>query len=434
MNSKAYSARNVNQIQLGSLLAGRPPDAGVWVGVDVGKEQMRVVLNWAVRDFERPWKVDNPSEVGLLVERLKELGVGRKMVVALEPSGTYGDVLRHACDLAGVAVQRVSPKATHDYAEVFDGVPSQHDGKDAAVVAELARLGKGVPWPLAAVPRSHQEIEYRVDRMDADRRGLQAWCGRLEGLLARHWPEVLKEFKTTSPTLLKTLVAYGGPAWLAAEDGAAAKLKEWSRDHLGEQKVERICREAKGTVGVRQTAVDRRRLRDCAREAMAARRRVKKGQKRLGRLARQVKVVGALGTAVGDTTACVLFAYLGDPSDYHCAAAYVKAMGLNLTERSSGKYQGKLKISKRGSGAVRYWMYLAALRLVKTGSPVRGWYLEKKRRDGEGGRALVGIMRRLGVALWHVGARGDAFDAARLFPGGQRAAAAGRQDRVKEGG
>ena len=36
---------------------------------------------------------------------------------------------------AGIAVVRVSPKAAHDYAEVFDGVPSQHDGKDAAVVA-----------------------------------------------------------------------------------------------------------------------------------------------------------------------------------------------------------------------------------------------------------------------------------------------------------
>ena len=35
-------------------------------------------------------------------------------------------------------------------------------------------------------------------------------------------------------------------------------------------------------------------------------------------------------------------------------------MGLNLTERSSGMYKGKLKISKRGSSAVRYWMYLAA--------------------------------------------------------------------------
>jgi hypothetical protein len=37
-------------------------------------------------------------------------------------------------------------------------------------------------------------------------------------------------------------------------------------------------------------------------------------------------------------------------------------MGLNLAERSSGKWQGKLKISKRGSSKVRRWLYMAALR------------------------------------------------------------------------
>jgi hypothetical protein len=35
----------------------------------------------------------------------------------------------------GIPVVRVSPQAAHDHAEVFDGVPSQHDGKDAAVVS-----------------------------------------------------------------------------------------------------------------------------------------------------------------------------------------------------------------------------------------------------------------------------------------------------------
>ena len=48
-----------------------------------------------------------------------------------------------------VAARTCSPssKAASDYAEVFDGVPSQHDGKDAAVVAELAAIGKSRPWP-----------------------------------------------------------------------------------------------------------------------------------------------------------------------------------------------------------------------------------------------------------------------------------------------
>jgi len=420
MNSKTYSARDVNQVQLAAVLEGRDGQ-DLWVGGDVGKQQVRVVLNWAAGDFERPWAVTNPSQVGLLVDHLRQLAVGRTLVVALEPSGTYGDVLRQACGDAGIVVHRVSPKAAHDYAEVFDGVPSQHDGKDAAVVAELARLGKGRPWPPPdATPDAHRQVEYWVDRMDARRRLLQAWCGRIEGRTARHWPEALRHFKTTSPTLLKVLVEGGGPAGLAADPDAAAKLKRWSRNHLTAKTIERIIDGARRTVGVRQTEVDRQRLRDYAAEAADARSQIKAARKRLLALARDVGgPVEALAPAVGNATACVLFTYLGDPSGYPCAAAYVKAMGLNLTERSSGMYQGKLKISKRGSGAVRYWMYLAALRLVKRDSPVRAWYLRKKLRDrGESGRALVGVMRRLGLALWHVGVSGEAFDAKRLFPGG----------------
>jgi transposase len=417
MNSKAYSARNVNLIQLSSFLKDRDGH-DLWVGVDVGKQEMKTVLNWAANDFERPWTAKNPSQIRLLVDHLKELSIGRKLIVAMEPSGTYGDVLRQACGDANIAVHRVSPKAAHDYAEVFDGVPSQHDGKDAAVVAELARLGKSTPWPLVTAPAPHQQIEYQVDRMDAQRRLLQMWCGRIEGRMARHWPEMLRHLKTNSPTMLRALIEYAGPAPLSTDPQAASKLKRWGGTPLLLEKINRIIDDAKHSIGVRQTPVDQQRLRDYATEAMNAKQQMKQAQKQLLKLAQDIKPIQALRPAVGNATACLLVTYLGDPSNYHCAAAYVKAMGLNLIERSSGMYQGKLKISKRGSSAVRYWMYLAALRLIKKNSPVRPWYLKKKHRDSdEAGRALVGIMRRLGLALWHLAATGEQFDPKRLFPG-----------------
>ena len=70
----------------------------------------------------------------------------------------------------------------------------------------------------------------------------------------------------------------------------------------------------------------------------------------------------------------------------------------------------------------RQWLYLAALRLVKQAG-VRPWYQAKKGRDGQGAkRAVVGVMRKLALALYQVGAKGATFQAGRLFPG---AAAAG---------
>lgn len=427
MNSKAYSSRNVNLIQLSSFLKDRQ-GADLWIGVDVGKERMHVVLNWAADDFERPWAVSNPSQVRLLVEHLKQLSIGRKLIVAMEPSGTYGDVLRQACTDAKIIVHRVSPKAAHDYAEVFDGVPSQLDGKDAAVVAELSRLGKSVPWPMIQAPLTHQEIEYWVDRMDAQRHLLQMWCGRIEARMARHWPEMLRQLKTTSLTMLNALIEYAGPTELAGDPEAASKLRRWGRSRLSDEKIKQIIDDAKASIGVRQTLVDQQRLRDYATEAMNAKLQIKQAQTHLLILAHEIQPIQAMKPAIGNATACLLFTYLGDPSRYHCAAAYVKAMGLNLIERSSGMYQGKLKISKRGSSAVRFWLYLAALRLIKKSSPVRPWYLKKKQRDSdEAGRALVAIMRRLGLALWHIAVAGEAFDKKRLFPGRSRATSSGQR-------
>jgi transposase len=86
------------------------------------------------------------SELSILVQKLKELGHGREMVIAMEPTGTYADPVRQALHDAGLEVYRVSPKASHDYAEILDGVPSQHDGKDAACVAELSAMKKRQEW------------------------------------------------------------------------------------------------------------------------------------------------------------------------------------------------------------------------------------------------------------------------------------------------
>ena len=46
-------------------------------------------------------------------------------------------------------------------------------------------------------------------------------------------------------------------------------------------------------------------------------------------------MIQAQKPAVGLVTACVLWMCLGNPRDYGSAAAYRKAMGLNLVERSS---------------------------------------------------------------------------------------------------
>jgi transposase len=133
-------------------------------------------------------------------------------------------------------------------------------------------------------------------------------------------------------------------------------------------------------------------------------------------------VVECQSKVVGRATAAVLWARLGDPRKYPSAAAYRKAMGLNLKERSSGTWQGQLKITKRGSSQVRRWLYFAALRWCQ--DPwIRPWYEKKKKRgEGHAKRALIALMRKLALALYYVGVEGRRFDVRKLLPGANRSA------------
>jgi transposase len=159
----------------------------------------------------------------------------------------------------------------------------------------------------------------------------------------------------------------------------------------------------------------RRQIQDSARQALAARREAQRAQRRLEELAADHAVLQAQGRVVGVPTACVFWTSTGDPRKYHAAAAYRKAMGLNLAERSSGQYQGRLRISKRGSARTRQWLYFAALRLVQK-SGVRPWYEAKKaHNEGDARRVVVALMRKLAMALFHVGVKGEEFQPRRLF-------------------
>jgi hypothetical protein len=247
--------------------------------------------------------------------------------------------------------------------------------------------------------------------------------GQLEALLGRHWPEATRALELSSGTLLRLLAQYGGPAALVADEQAGAHIQRWGGRFLTADKVNALLAGARRSVGVRLGDWERRRLQEVAQETYAARRQVARCKRRLELLSRGHPVLEAQRRVIGAATACVLWVCVGDPRQYHCAEAYRKAMGLNLAERSSGIYQGKLTISKRGHPRARQWLYLATLRLVQQAG-VQAWYQAKKARDAaQAERALVAVMRKLALALYHVGISGSEFRASRLFGRIQKKAA-----------
>ncbi len=416
MNKRMYRSVGVKDVDVSAVLSELPAGQ-VWIGVDVGKEELYAVVRDSNNKYSRPWCVKQPSELREFVDRVRVLARSREATVVMESTGTNGDALRQALADAGVRVARVRGKVARDYSEVFDGVPSQHDGKDAAILAELAAHGKSREW---AAPNNAEWVEQlRCDTswLTAQRLTLQQWLGRLESLLARHWPEASALLKPKTPTMQMCLMEYGGSAKLAADPEAAARLKKWGGHHLTVKKVQALIGSAQSTVGVRMDASTERLMKQTAQAAFAAHGELLQTGRRLGKMVRSQPVLQRMAEVVGVNTAAVLFATVGHPGDFDSGPAYRKSLGLNLKERSSGKHQGQLRITKRGSSEARRWLFYAALRLVQQ-RHLKGWFEAKKRKDGGRSKpAVVAIMRRLPLALYAVVERGQPFSMERFKPG-----------------
>ena len=413
MKKRIYRGVNVKKVD-GKRLADAVRGKRMVFGLDVAKEAMvgsvavdrdEVILNV---------KWSHPSETKDLVELVAGLPAA-SIEVAMEPSGTYGDALKYQFALRGVPVYRVSPKRSHDAAEVFDGVPSWHDVKSAGLLARLHLDGASEPWRDRT--DAERELAAAIRTMEMHDCQENNNTNRLEALLARHWPEVTQHLRLKSATLVAMIKHFGSPQRVSKQASQArALIRRVGRGGVKEETIEAIVNSASMTVGVPVIEAEARMLQALAEEILRCRKAANKARAEVERLSEAHEAAGRMGQTIGKATAAVLVSKVGDPQEYASASSLVKSLGLNLKERSSGKHKGQLKITKRGPSVCRYYLYLAALRLIQDDPVVRAWYGKKVARDGGRmkNRAVIAVVRKLVKGLWHV-ARGEPFDSRLLF-------------------
>ena len=90
-----------------------------------------------------------------------------------------------------------------------------------------------------------------------------------------------------------------------------------------------------------------------------------------------------------------------------------------MTVRESGKWQGRGKLSKRGSGALRRCLFLAALGSLRgrTASAFGAYYRTLEARGLRGYRALMAVMRKMLVVAYHLLKHGGHYDPAKVWRG-----------------
>ena len=413
MKMRRYRATNVKQAnweKIASLTAGQR----IVFSVDVAKDDFFGALMTADRSVIDTIKWVHPQQTREVGEHLLHDLDGRNLEVVMEPSGTYGDALRGYLSGLGLAVYRVSPKRVHDAAEVYDGVPSLHDAKSAYLIGRVHLDGASAPWEeLAELRRDHHALIAELDLYQGQH---QANLNRLEASLNRHWPEVVRILDLSTVSLHTLIGEYGDPGQVSDHrDEAERLLLRTGRGPLSAEKIQQVLASSEASLGLPCTEGERHLLQVLAQELLRTHQAMKAIEHRIDKVVEDDLVLGRMANVVGKTTSLVLETTQGTPLDYANPHSYLKGLGLNLKERSSGKHAGQLKITKRGPGKARKYLYFTALRWSNKDPVIAAWYQKKVKRDGGlKGKAIIAVMRKLALSLWYV-ARGEAFDSRKLF-------------------
>jgi transposase len=413
MKKRTYRATNVKQAnweKIAGLAAGQP----VVLGVDVAKDDFFAALMNTDRSVIDTIKWVHPRQTVEMVEHLLESVDRQTLQVVMEPSGTYGDALRGYLAGLGLAVYRVSPKRVHDAAEVYDGVPSLHDAKSAYLIGRLHLDGASDPWEaLSASRRDHHALTAELDLYQGQH---QANLSRLEAHLSRHWPEVIRILDSNTVSLHTLINEYGDPSQVSEHrEQAGQLLRRTGRGLLSAEKIEQVLASSETTLGLPCTQGERHWLQVLGQELLRTHQALKALGHQISQVVEEDRVLRRMASVVGKTTSLVLETTQGTPLDYPDPHSYLKGLGLNLKERSSGKHAGQLKITKRGPGKARKYLYFATLRLRQQDPVIAAWYEKKVKRDGGlKSKAVTAVMRKLALSLWHV-ARGESFDSRKLF-------------------
>jgi len=412
MGRAKYKATPITSLDFGAVSA--KVGTVCVLGIDVAKRVQFVSFGGHDGRSLGIFKWSYPDQADRFVrlcQRLFEDGI--RVEAVLEPSGTYSTAIRYLLTRAKVATFCITGKRVHDAREVYDGVPSSHDAKSATLLVWLHSQDVSKPWKVESEER--RALAAATSALNRHVKELGANLSRLESRMSLHWPELEMCVDLDRVSVLKLLHKYGSPQRVAQNlDPARELMTEVGGHFLKSGKITSVLDSASTTQGLPMIAAEVEALMDLARDVLAARGRLNVARRKVEVLSDR-HVPEPMRAMLGKVTAGVLVGLGLDPRNSHCPKSYKKALGLNLRETSSGTKRGRVQITKRGNSSARRWLFFAALRLVQKDPVVKAWHERMKARNGQKGiKAVVAVMRKLALALWHV-ARGDRFDAQLLF-------------------
>ncbi|WP_340003683.1 IS110 family transposase [Paenibacillus sp. FSL K6-0276] len=344
-----------------------------------------------------------------------------KIIVGMEPTGHYWLSLARWLSDQGIEAVLVNPHLVKKNKENRDNTPSKSDRKDALVIADMVK--NGYYSPVRFHPEAYEELRILMANRDTGTKRLNSAVNQIHRWVDIVFPELRHVFKIlTCTSSIATLRLFPLPKEISrlTTEQVIAGWKQYVQRHAGLRRAEQLITLAKRSVGASKALqAYKLHLGQLLEEYDLAQRQLEQIEHEVHLVLERIPYVQKLLTirGVNVTSLAGVLGEAGDLSGYSHGNALLRHAGLNLAEASSGKWRGKMVLSKRGRPRLRRFLYLMTMCMVMTNPDVRALHHHnvevKKLKKMKSIMKLCGKVARMLVGL---AKSSEAYDSTKVFP------------------
>lgn len=322
-----------------------------------------------------------------------------KVIFGFESTSVYAEPLVHFLTGKPIRIVQVSPMHTKRVKELVGNSPNKTDRKDPRVIADIIRLGRFlsviVPQGSAACLR---QLSHARERKVCAR---TSFINQLEHLVSRVFPEFPKILgKITGKTAQYLLKNYGAPGKFSFLDNKelGTAIRKISRGRFKEEKASKLISAAQRSIGINEglqaMVMEIKQLIEqielCDKFIKDIEKEMKEELEKVSLSSNLLSIKG-----LGIVSVSGIIGEVGDFEKFGSQKEIIKLAGLNLFERSSGKFQSRHRISKRGRSLLRKLLYFASINMIKKNGIMHDYYQKLLDRGVVKTKALVAVSRKL---------------------------------------
>ena len=393
----------------------------IYVGIDIGKEKhCLAAINETAQVLLKPVFVEqNHESYEAIATRLRRLGDCSEVKIGMEASGHYWVHFFHFLNEAGWIVELFNPVLSNAQGRChLRGRKTDKD--DALAIAKTMRDGGYTPWAMPG--DQHNPLKLLCRHRSFVVSELANAKRRFSGLLDLAFPEFATLFSDP----------YGKAPLAVLRTAPSAKA-------VAALSVRKLSGILSRNSGGRHSLEMARKLHQAAQTSIAQAQHneslasIIQGmldhleffQKQIGQLEAQIEAlfqaiddpIEAI-PGIGKKTAPMILAEFGDLSRFH--GGYKKLLafaGLDPRIRQSGQWKGTVKMSKRGSPALRTALYQAASMGRLHHASLQAIYHHHRHIKGKNHRVAVShVARKLVQIIWATCRNHSPFDPEKISP------------------